>query len=362
VERVILENGRAVAVRGQVSHEGKQVPLTVFAKAVVVACGAPYTPVLLAQSGVRSPALGQNLRLHPVTGVWGYFPDEDAEPWGGVMQARIGRDLADLDGRGYGVRIESASVHPAEIAVLGGWGGAYDFKETLRRARHWVPLAVLLRDRSRGHVRTSRWAPTTYHYALEAADVRHVRRGIEHAARALAFAGAAEIRTATSRAPRRVPVARGLARLRREPDDVRLVPPERHGRDGQRSQALGVRRDEPGARRARPLRARRELLPDAERREPDGHDRSDRTPRRARHRREPRSRLTIHEDVACAAAARSTNGTGCAMCASVAEPVRAAARDLRALRCVILGRWLIRRSAERPGLTSRPCRPTSSAS
>lgn len=199
VERVILENGRAVAVRGQVSHEGKEVPLTVFAKAVVVACGAPYTPVLLAQSGVRSPALGQNLRLHPVTGVWGYFPDEDAEPWGGVMQARIGRDLADLDGRGYGVRIESASVHPAEIAVLGGWGGAYDFKETLRRARHWVPLAVLLRDRSRGHVRTSRWAPTTYHYALEAADVRHVRRGIEHAARALAFAGAAEIRTATSR-------------------------------------------------------------------------------------------------------------------------------------------------------------------
>ena len=199
VDRVILENGRAVAVRGAVSTEGERVPLTVFAKSVIVACGAPYTPVLLARSGIRSPALGENLRLHPVTGVWGLFPDEDVSPWGGVMQARIGRDLADLDARGYGVRIESAAVHPAEIAVLQGWGGAYDYKNVLRNARHWVPLAVLLRDRSRGRVRVPRWGPVSYAYELGAVDLRHVRRGIEHAASALAHAGAEEIRTATSR-------------------------------------------------------------------------------------------------------------------------------------------------------------------
>lgn len=199
VERVILEDGRAVAVRGIVLTDGARVPLTVFAKSVIVACGAPYTPVLLARSGIRSPALGENLRLHPVTGVWGLFPERDCEPWGGVMQARIGRDLADLDGRGYGVRIESAAVHPAEIAVLQGWGGAYDYKNVLRNARHWVPLAILLRDRSRGRVKTPRWGQSTYAYELSAIDVRHVRRGIEHAASALAHAGATEIRTATSR-------------------------------------------------------------------------------------------------------------------------------------------------------------------
>ncbi len=199
VDRVILENGRAVAVRGVVTTDGKPVPLTVFAKSVIVACGAPYTPVLLARSGIRSPALGENLRLHPVTGVWGLFPDEDCVPWGGVMQARIGKDLADLDGRGYGVRIESAAVHPADMAVLHGWGGAYDYKHVLRNARHWVPLAVLLRDRSRGRVRVPRWGPVSYAYDLSAVDLRHVRRGVEHAARALAHSGATEIRTATSR-------------------------------------------------------------------------------------------------------------------------------------------------------------------
>lgn len=199
VDRVIVEAGRAVAVRGHVWREGERVPLTVFAKAVVIACGAPYTPALLARSGVQSTALGQNLRLQPVTGVWGLFPEVDAEPWGGVMQARIGRDLADLDGRGYGVRIESAAVHPAELAVLHGWGGAYDYKEVLRRARHWVPLAVLLRDRTRGHVAVPRWGPASYHHSLMPIDVRHVRQGIEHAARALAAAGATEVRTASSR-------------------------------------------------------------------------------------------------------------------------------------------------------------------
>lgn len=200
VDRVILESGRAVAVRGSVAGEqGSRVPLTVFAKFVVIACGAPHTPVLLARSGIRLPALGENLRLHPVTGVWGLFPDERTDPWGGVMQARIGRDLADLDGRGYGVRIESASIHPAELAVLQGWGGAYDYKQVLRQYRHWVPLAILLRDRSKGRVSSPRWGPTSYAYDLGAVDLRHVRAGVEHAARGLASAGATEIRTCTSR-------------------------------------------------------------------------------------------------------------------------------------------------------------------
>jgi choline dehydrogenase-like flavoprotein len=181
------------------SDDQAPVPLTVFAKAVIVACGAPYTPLLLARSGVRPPALGENLRLHPVTGVWGLFPDRATDPWGGVMQARIGRQLADLDGRGYGVRIESAAVHPVELAMLQGWGGAYDYKETLRRYRHWVPLAVLVRDRARGRVSAARWGPARYAYELGAIDQRHVREGVRHAAALLREAGATEIRSVTSR-------------------------------------------------------------------------------------------------------------------------------------------------------------------
>ena len=201
VERVIFENGRAVGVRALVRRGGsKPVPLTVFARHVVLACGALYTPVLLQRSGLRAEPIGRHLRLHPVTGVWGLF-DERTDPWGGVMQARIATEHADLDGHGYGFRFESGALHPAEFAALHGWGGATDFKRTLSTYSRWAAIAILLRDSGEGRVHTARAAwpgstpRTTYEYALSNADVRHVREGVRRAAELLAAAGAREIRT-----------------------------------------------------------------------------------------------------------------------------------------------------------------------
>lgn len=199
-ERVIQEEGRAVAVRAKVGKKGEAPrALTVFARAIVVSCGALYSPLLLERSGIAMPALGRNLHLHPVTGIWGLFPNEHTDPWGGVMQARIGRHLSNLDGRGYGVRFESGAVHPAEFSVMQGWGGAHDYKEVLRQYRHWVPFAVLLRDRSAGRVHAPRIGPMRIDYALEGVDQRHIREGIRHAAMGLREVGATEIRTSTSR-------------------------------------------------------------------------------------------------------------------------------------------------------------------
>ncbi len=199
-EQVIQEEGRAVAVRARVAKKGEEGrALTVFARAIVVSCGALHTPRLLERSGIVMPALGRHLHLHPVTGVWGLFPNENTDPWGGVMQARIGRHLANQDGRGYGVRFESGAVHPAEFTVMQGWGGAHDFKEVLRNYRHWVPFAVLLRDHSGGRVHTPRIGPARIDYALEAVDQRHVREGVRHAAMGLREVGALEVRTVTSR-------------------------------------------------------------------------------------------------------------------------------------------------------------------
>lgn len=199
-EQVIQEEGRAVAVRARVGQKGETPrALTVFARAIVVSCGALHTPLLLERSGIALPALGRNLHLHPVTGVWGLFPNENTDPWGGVMQARIGRHLSNLDGRGYGVRFESGAVHPAEFTVMQGWGGAHDFKEVLRNYRHWVPFAVLLRDHSGGRVHAPRIGPSRIDYALEAVDQRHVREGVRHAAMGLREVGAIEVRTVTSR-------------------------------------------------------------------------------------------------------------------------------------------------------------------
>jgi choline dehydrogenase-like flavoprotein len=154
-----------------------------------------FTPILLEKSWVALPAVGRNLRVHPVTGVWGRF-DTPIDPWGGVMQARIGDAHADLDGRGYGVRYESSAIHPVELALLHGWAGAQDVKGLLRSYRHWAPFGVLLRDRSAGTVRARRARGPIWEYSLGQDDLAHVRIGVRHATEALVAAGAREIRSA----------------------------------------------------------------------------------------------------------------------------------------------------------------------
>lgn len=199
VDAIVRDGGRAIGVRAGASTPAsrKRVPVTVFAKAVVVACGATYTPVLLQRSGLTLPAIGRHLHLHPVTGVWGRFDGERADPWGGVMQARIGRQFADLDGDGYGVRFEGGAVHPVELMALMPWGGAVDFKRAIARYREWSVLAILLRDRSEGTVHTPRIGPSSWQYVLDARDRAHVREGIRRAAELYAAMGASEIRTVT---------------------------------------------------------------------------------------------------------------------------------------------------------------------
>jgi choline dehydrogenase-like flavoprotein len=199
VEKIVRDGGRAVGVRATVSTPAskKRVPLTVFARAVVVACGATFTPILLRRSGLTLPAIGRHLRLHPVTGVWGRFDGARADPWGGVMQARISRQFADLDGEGYGVRFESGAVHPVELMALMPWGGAVDFKRTIERYREWAVIAVLLRDRTEGTVHVPRFGPPSWQYALSPMDQKHVREGVTRAAELYAAMGASEIRAVT---------------------------------------------------------------------------------------------------------------------------------------------------------------------
>jgi choline dehydrogenase-like flavoprotein len=173
------------------------VPLTVFARAVVVACGATFTPTLLTKSGLTSPAIGRHLHLHPVTGVWGRFDGERVDPWGGVMQARISRQFADLDGEGYGVRFEGGAIHPVELMALMPWGGAVDYKRAVERYREWSVIAVLLRDRSEGVVHTPRFGPVSWQYTLGDVDQKHVREGMMRAAELYAAMGASEVRAVT---------------------------------------------------------------------------------------------------------------------------------------------------------------------
>src|SRR5207245_5549500 len=194
VDRVIIENGRAVGVRATVRQpEMPAFTLIVRSGAVVAAARAIAPPALLLRSGVRSPAVGRWLRLHPATAVSGIF-DETIRPWEGTLQAVYSDEFVDLDGKHFGPKIESAPLHPALLALVTPWREPDHYGKLMRELPKLSLTGILLRDSGAGRV-TVRDGTARVDYRLSRQDLTHMRKGIEAGARILEAAGAREIFT-----------------------------------------------------------------------------------------------------------------------------------------------------------------------
>jgi choline dehydrogenase-like flavoprotein len=194
VDTVTRDKGRA---NGVVAKVGRHT-LRVRARAVVLAAGALHTPAIMQRSGIRGSALGANLRLHPVTAVWGRFEDP-VEPWTGILQARWSGEFADPDGDGYGYRFETAPVHPTFPSAFFGWDDGARFREDLLSLAHSSPIGILLRDSGAGKVKTRASGDAVWDYRISDTDKRRMRDGVRHAAEVLAAAGAQEVLASTIR-------------------------------------------------------------------------------------------------------------------------------------------------------------------
>lgn len=188
-ERIVISGGAATGVEAR-GRDGAR--LHVRARAIVAAAGAIGTPALLLRSGLGGE-VGRGLHLHPVSAVWGTF-DEEVRPWTGAMQARYSEELADLDD-GYGVRFETAPIHPAFQALGAAWSDSGSFDATMRALPRTGVVGLLMRDRDAGRVTVARTGRPIVRYAVSTYDQRHMRRAIELGARVLLAAGARRIRS-----------------------------------------------------------------------------------------------------------------------------------------------------------------------
>ncbi len=192
VDKVLADRGRAKGVVASVgSHR-----LTVNANTVILAAGGLHTPAILLRSGLGGPAVGKYLRLHPVTAVWARF-EERIEPWTGFVQTRYSDQFADLDGDGYGLKFETAPVHPLFPAGFIGWENGPSFKRDILGLAHLSVAGVLLRDRDHGSVSIRRDGSPVWKYSISKYDQAHVRQGVRGAAEMFAAAGATELISST---------------------------------------------------------------------------------------------------------------------------------------------------------------------
>jgi choline dehydrogenase-like flavoprotein len=184
----IVERGAARGVEA-VTDAGHRV--TVRSRAVVAACGAIQTPALLRRSGLRNRNVGKNLHLHPVTVAWGVFDDE-LRPWEGAMQALYSDEHCEL-GAGYGVKYETAAMHPHVVNGFWPWRGGRAHHELMRALPNTTGVGALLRDRDPGEVRVGRDGEPVVRYRLSDFDRDNLRTGLDGAARILEAAGARRI-------------------------------------------------------------------------------------------------------------------------------------------------------------------------
>ncbi|KAI9322616.1 GMC oxidoreductase-domain-containing protein [Dichotomocladium elegans] len=192
VKRVIVKRGRAVGVEAVVHHKHR---VTIEADQVVVAAGSLQTPGILLRSGLKNKQIGENLRLHPCSIVFGFF-DHDINTFEGSIMTAVSCVAENVDGEGYGVKIEVPSLHPGSFSAVVPWRGAAHHKSLMMRYRKCAPLLILTRDKdSKAGVRYDKDDNMIVDFALSAHDRTSILTGIVRSLHILVGAGARELHT-----------------------------------------------------------------------------------------------------------------------------------------------------------------------
>jgi choline dehydrogenase-like flavoprotein len=183
VERIRVEGGRARGVEASTKGGGR---VRVDSDLVVVACGAIHTPHLLERQGLGgdSGELGDNLAIHPATGVRAIF-DEEINMAKGVPQSYFIDEFAN-----EGIMFEGAAGPPDYLAMSWPFSGE-QHRDLMLRYLNTSQFGLMVSDTSRGRVRR-RAGRLEIRYDLNRQDVATFKRGLELLCE-LYFAAGAEV-------------------------------------------------------------------------------------------------------------------------------------------------------------------------
>ncbi len=187
VERILVEDGRAVGVGATVASGGRRRPFAVRARRAVIAAGGAFgTPELLLRSGLGGGQVGRNLHIHPACWVGARY-DEEVRGWDGVMQSFYVDQWEPA-----GILLE-ATFTP--LAFGGAWllGAGRSHQRAMLDFGHVGSIGVHLCDRSSGRVGLGPEGSLRASYKLTRDDAGRLAFGIARAAEVHFAAGATEV-------------------------------------------------------------------------------------------------------------------------------------------------------------------------
>jgi choline dehydrogenase-like flavoprotein len=200
VDRVLQARGGITGAVVRVADPGGVRQVTVSCKAVVLAAGAIHTPAVLLRSGLANRNIGRHLHLHPTTGTSGLFK-QPIRAWQGAPMTRLSAQFANLDGKGYGVRLMNAPAHPGTLAFATPWLSGRRHKQVMQESEHTANVLVVTRDRQEGRVTLAASGAPRVEYTMSRQDAGHMLTGIKEAMRVHVAAGAVSVHSPQSTRP-----------------------------------------------------------------------------------------------------------------------------------------------------------------
>jgi len=183
---------------------------------VISAGGAFGTPELLLRSGVRHPALGRHLHVHPAAWIGARY-EEAVRGWEGVMQSYYVDQW-----QSEGILLE-ATFTPLSFGAQWLPGAGAAFTDRIAHFDHIASIGVHLHDHSEGRVGLRSNGSLRLSYRLLDEEARRIQFGIARAAEVHFAAGATEVYPNVGPVP---VIKRGeleaFESLRLRPADLRL--------------------------------------------------------------------------------------------------------------------------------------------
>ncbi|NCQ60790.1 MAG: GMC family oxidoreductase [Myxococcales bacterium] len=208
VERVLVERGRAVGVRGRrldASTGRSRATFEVRARrGVVLAAGVVHTPLILLRSHVAGP-VGLHFQCHPGAAMLGRFDTPIRMSFGATQGYEV-----PMRERGY--KLESLSLPPEMLAARIPGTGA-EWQERIAALDHYAQWAAQSRFEAQGRVRLGFGGTPWVNYEPTEHDIAKLKEGLVLLARMMFEAGAREVYPGIGHVPE---VLHG-------PDDVRLL-------------------------------------------------------------------------------------------------------------------------------------------
>jgi choline dehydrogenase-like flavoprotein len=189
VDQVLVEDGRAVGLSGQVSHPDTGEPvarLTVRAAKVMISAGAIGTPRLLFHAGIADqlgPAVGKGLRVHPGSAVLGLC-DHDVNMWTGATQG------AYFHVPGLPGVLPHTFNAPPEVVVMSLMSAGMGGKEAMDVLGKVCGVIVLVSDHGDGSVTATHDGRANIKYYFVEDDLVRIKAGMIASAHVLIAGGA----------------------------------------------------------------------------------------------------------------------------------------------------------------------------